>query len=71
MTTVQIQPAQVRQHVTFDPPEGGEGFSMVYNPRAEEGYVATLELTPGVWTVTQSYTIEVPEPEEESTDAQQ
>jgi nitrogen fixation protein FixH len=65
MTTVQINPAQSKQEVTLDGP-GNEGFSMVYNPRAENDYVATLELAPGTWYVTQRYTIEVPDPEEET-----
>ena len=60
MTTVQIKPAQARQQIVFDGP-GDEGVSMVYNPRGEAGYTATLELTPGRWTVTQSYTIDVEE----------
>lgn len=65
MTTIQINPAQAKQEVTFDGPDG-DGFSMVYNPRAENGYVATLELPPGVWYVTQRYKIEVePEPDPE------
>lgn len=63
MTTVQINPAVAKQDVTFDGPDG-EGFSMVYNPRGEDDYIAILELTPGTWYVTQKYTIEV-EPEEE------
>lgn len=65
MTTVQIDPAKYKHEVTFDGP-GDEGFSMVYNPRAENGYVATLELLPGTWYVTQRYSIEVPNPEEET-----
>lgn len=63
MTTVQIHPAQAKQQVTFSGPEGA-GFSMVYNPRQEPEYVATLELAPGTWYVTQTYTIEVPDEEE-------
>lgn len=64
MTTVQINPAVARQEVTFDGP-GDQGFSMVYNPREENGYVATLELDPGTWYVTQRYTIEVSDEKEE------
>lgn len=64
MTTVRIDPSVSRQEATFDGPDG-EGFSLVYNPRGEAGYVATLELTPGTWYVTQRYSIEV-EPEEET-----
>jgi hypothetical protein len=63
MTTVQIDLGAVPRRVVMTGP--GQPLEFTYNPRGEDGYTATLELEPGTWTVSHTYTIDVEEESDE------
>lgn len=61
MATVRVDLQNRKRVVRFTGP--GQDFTMNYNPRNEAGYVATVELEPGLWTITHTYEIQVEETE--------